>query len=164
MNAAPVTARSSTPSSPLDGHRSSPGDVSHAPMEASWHHAWLLLARDRGQEATRGFLDCFSLARRLGDQFNVGEALAGLSTQAAREGRWEHAAVLAGASAAMHEDICARPWESVSDMQERALAQARDALGVALYGERFAEGRRLCPDAVTLAQSATPALLSSSSR
>lgn len=106
-------------------------------------HAWLLLERDRGEDATQGFLDCLALSRQVGDQFNVGEALAGLSTQAAREGRWDHAALLAGASAVVHEEIGAPPWESVTDIQERALTHARDALGETRYAARYAEGRRL---------------------
>ena len=46
-------------------------------------HAWLMLARGRGEEAERAFVDCLVLARQVGDQFNVAEALAGLSAQAA---------------------------------------------------------------------------------
>lgn len=120
-------------------------------------HAWLMLARDRDEEAIQGFLDCFALASHVGDQFNVGEALAGLSTQAAREGRWDDAALLAGASAAVHEEIAAPPWESVTDIQERALAGARDALGNPRYSSRFAEGLRLSPeDAAARAQARAP--------
>ena len=54
-------------------------------------HAWLQLARRKDDEAAQGFLDCLALARQVGDQFNVGEALAGLSTQAGLQGRWEEA-------------------------------------------------------------------------
>lgn len=119
-------------------------------------HAWLMLARDRGADATRGFRDCFALAGHVGDQFNMGEALAGLSTQAAREGRWDDAALLAGASAALHEEIGAPPWESVTEIQERSLADAREALGGSRYAERFAEGRRLsAEDAAARTQSGT---------
>jgi predicted ATPase/DNA-binding SARP family transcriptional activator len=105
-------------------------------------HAWLVAARGRGEEATRGFLDCLALARQVGDQFNVAEALAGLSMQAALDARWSNAALLAGASAALHEQIGAPPWESVTAIQDRALAGARDALG-SRYAVHFAEGRRL---------------------
>jgi predicted ATPase/DNA-binding SARP family transcriptional activator len=105
-------------------------------------HAWLMLARGRGEEATRGFLDCLALARHVGDQFNVGEALAGLSAQAAHDARWASSARLAGASAALHEQIGAPPWESVTAIQGRALAGTRDALG-SQYAIHFAEGRRL---------------------
>jgi predicted ATPase/DNA-binding SARP family transcriptional activator len=105
-------------------------------------HAWLMYARGRGEEATRGFLDCLMLARHVGDQFNVGEALAGLSAQAARDASWPDAARLAGASAALHEEIGAPPWESVTSIQDRALADAREALGEA-YADHFAEGRRM---------------------
>jgi predicted ATPase/DNA-binding SARP family transcriptional activator len=112
-------------------------------------HAWLMFVRGRGEEATRGFLDCLSLARHVGDQFNVGEALAGLSSQAAHESRWSDAARLAGASAALHEQIGAPPWESVTAMQEHALAPAREQLGDR-YETHFAEGRRMsAEDAVT---------------
>ena len=116
-------------------------------------HAWLMQVGGRGEEATRGFLDCLALARHLGDQFNVGESLAGLSTQAALESRWEDAARLAGASAAVHEEIGAPPWESVTAMQERALAGAREALGDE-YEAHFKEGRALSgEDAVARVQS-----------
>jgi len=108
-------------------------------------HAWLMLARGCGKEAAHGFLDCLALARHVADQFNIGEALAGLSTHAARERRWDDAALLAGASAAVHAEIGAPPWESVTFIQEGALAEARDALGP-LYGVRFAEGLRLTPE------------------
>ena len=77
-----------------------------------------------GEEARPGFLDCLALARQVGDQFNVAEALAGLSAQAARDARWSDAARLAGASAAVHELIGAPPWESVATIQDRALASA----------------------------------------
>ena len=105
-------------------------------------HAWLMFVRGRGYEATRGFLDCLALARHVGDQFNVGEALAGLSAQAALDARYSDAARLAGASAALHEQIGAPPWESVTAMQDRALAGARDALG-SRYAGHHADGRRL---------------------
>jgi predicted ATPase/DNA-binding SARP family transcriptional activator len=105
-------------------------------------HAWLMFVRGRGEEATRGFLDCLALARHVDDQFNLGEALAGLSAQAALDARPADAARLAGASAALHEQIGAPPWESVTAMQDRALADARDALGNR-YATHFAEGRRL---------------------
>ena len=68
-------------------------------------NAWLDLARGSGEPARRGFLDCLALARHVGDQFNVAEALAGLSTQAALDGEHMDAARLAGASAAIHERI-----------------------------------------------------------
>jgi predicted ATPase/DNA-binding SARP family transcriptional activator len=116
-------------------------------------HAWLMLVRRRGEEATRGFLDCLVLARQVGDQFNVGEALAGLSAQAALDARWPDAARLAGASAALHEQIGAPPWASVTAIQDHALADARDALG-SPYAAHFAEGRQLSPeDAIARLQS-----------
>jgi predicted ATPase/DNA-binding SARP family transcriptional activator len=125
-------------------------------------HAWLLLSRGRGEEATRGFLDCLALARQVADQFNVGEALAGLSAQAARDGRWADAARLAGASAALHEEIGAPPWESVSAMQDRALAGARDALG-ARYESEFAEGRRMSAEDAAGRVQSRPAQVSATS-
>jgi tetratricopeptide (TPR) repeat protein len=105
-------------------------------------YAWLLHVRGRGEEATRGFLDCLALARHVGDPFNVGEALAGLSAQAALDGRPSDAARLAGASAALHEEIGAPPWASVTGLQERALAPAREALGSRFEAD-LAEGRGL---------------------
>jgi hypothetical protein len=98
--------------------------------------------RGDGEEATRGFIDCLSLARHVGDPFNVGEALAGLSAQAALDGRGADAARLAGASEALHEQIGAPPWASVTAIQERALAGARDALGDG-FTAHFDEGRGL---------------------
>ena len=113
-----------------------------------------MLVRDSGEDGTQSFLDCLALARQVGDQFNVGEALAGLSSLAARDGHFEDAARLAGASAALHEQIGAPPWESVTAMHERALAGARDALGSS-YDAYFAEGRELpAEDAVGRLQSA----------
>jgi hypothetical protein len=98
--------------------------------------------RGQGEEATRGFLDCLALARHVGDQFNAGEALAGLSAQAALDGRPADAALLAGASAALHEEIGAPPWASVTGIQDRALAETRNTLG-SQYEARLAEGREL---------------------
>ncbi|MEN3279085.1 MAG: hypothetical protein V7607_225 [Solirubrobacteraceae bacterium] len=106
-------------------------------------YAWLRLMRGSDEEARHRFVDCLSLACQVGDQFIVGEALAGLSAQAAVDGGWELAARLAGASAAVHEGIGAPPWESVRLMQERALSQARVALGAAPFAALFAEGREL---------------------
>jgi hypothetical protein len=108
-------------------------------------HAWLMHLRGRGEDARRGFLDCLSLARHVGDPFNVGEALAGLSAQAAVDARWEDAARLAGASAALHEQIGAPPWASVTTLQDRALGAARDALGRG-YEAHFSAGRGLSPE------------------
>jgi tetratricopeptide (TPR) repeat protein len=120
-------------------------------------HAWLTHVRGSGEDATRCFVDCLMLARQVGDQFNVGEALAGLSAQAALDGRWPDAARLAGASAALHEQIGAPPWASVTAIQERALADAREALGSA-YEAHVAEGRELPPeDAIARPQSALTA-------
>jgi predicted ATPase/DNA-binding SARP family transcriptional activator len=119
-------------------------------------HAWLMFVQGRGNDALRGFLDCLALARHVGDQFNIGEALAGLSAQAALNGRWSDAARLAGASAALHDQIGAPPWESVTAMQDRALADARDALG-SRYDEDFAEGGRMSAgDAVARLLSGQP--------
>jgi predicted ATPase/DNA-binding SARP family transcriptional activator len=119
--------------------------------------AWLLLAINHGEAARRGFLDCLALARHVGDQFIVGEALAGLSTQAAQEGRWMDAAILAGSSAALHEQIGAPPWESVTSIQARALAGAKEALG-RRYDGHYAEGRELSPEhAVDRLHTARPA-------
>jgi predicted ATPase/DNA-binding SARP family transcriptional activator len=127
-------------------------------------HAWLMFVRGRGKEATRGFLDCLALARQVDDQFNVGEALAGLSAQAALEARPADAARLAGASAALHEQIGAPPWESVTAMQERSLAAARDALGNR-YAALFAEGRLLsAEDAVARLQSGAAEVPETSAR
>jgi hypothetical protein len=127
-------------------------------------HAWLMFVRGRGDEATRGFLDCLALARHVGDQFNVGEALAGLSTQAALDGRSPDAARLAGASAALHQQMGAPPWESVTAMQERALAEARNALGNR-YAEHFADGTRMAAeDAVTRLLSPAPEVPETSAR
>jgi hypothetical protein len=119
-------------------------------------HAWLMFVRGRGAEATRGFLDCLALARQVDDQFNVGEALAGLSAQAALDGRPAEAARLAGASAALHEEIGAPPWESVTAMQDRALSDARAALGDR-YASHFAEGRRLSAEDAVAGLQAGPA-------
>jgi predicted ATPase/DNA-binding SARP family transcriptional activator len=119
-------------------------------------HAWLTFVRGRGKDATRCFLDCLALARQVGDQFNVGEALAGLSAQAAVDARPSDAARLAGASAALHEQMGAPPWESVTAMQDRALAYAHQALA-GRYEDLFAEGQRMtAEDAVARLLSGQP--------
>jgi predicted ATPase/DNA-binding SARP family transcriptional activator len=120
-------------------------------------HAWLMLARRSDEQAARGFLDCLALARQVDDQFNVGEALAGLSTQAALGERWADAARLAGVSTAVHERIGAPPWESVTAMHQRALAGARQALGSERFTAHFAEGHRLSAED-TVARLATDTL------
>jgi tetratricopeptide (TPR) repeat protein len=106
-------------------------------------HAWLMLARRNDEEAARGFLDCLGLARHVDDQFNLGEALTGLSTLAALNGRWGSSARLAGASTAVHERIGAPPWESVTAMHEQALATARAELGDEQFAAHLREGRQL---------------------
>jgi predicted ATPase/DNA-binding SARP family transcriptional activator len=103
-------------------------------------YAWLMLAYRRGEPARLGFLDCLALARQVGDRFNVAEALAGLSTLAALEVRWADAARLAGASAALHDQIGAPAWASVTAIHDRALEDARAALGET-YAAHFAQGR-----------------------
>jgi hypothetical protein len=109
-------------------------------------NAWLDLARGSGEAARRGFLDCVALARHVGDRFNVAEALAGLSTQSALDGRHDDAARLAGAAAAIHERIGAPPWESLIAIHLDALTATRGALGAEGFAARFAEGRRLDAD------------------
>jgi predicted ATPase/DNA-binding SARP family transcriptional activator len=106
-------------------------------------YAWITLVRGRDEEARERFVDCLLLASQVDDRFIVGEALAGLSAQAALDDAWSLAARLAGASAAVHEGIGAPPWESVTLMQERALSRARGALGAAPFADLFSEGRRL---------------------
>jgi predicted ATPase/DNA-binding SARP family transcriptional activator len=106
-------------------------------------HAWLVLAKQGEDEARDRFLECLALARQMDDQFIVAEALAGLAAHAALAGRFPEAARLAGASAAVHDRIGARPWESVTLMQERALAPARRALGSRRFAKLFAQGRGL---------------------
>jgi predicted ATPase len=127
-------------------------------------HAWLMLVRRRGDIASREFLDCLALARQVGDRFNVAEALAGLSTQAALDARWTHAAELAGASAALHEQIGAPSWESVAALQEGAIAGAREALGSQQYAAHFEDGRRLsAEDAVARLRRPSAELIASGS-
>ena len=106
-------------------------------------YAWLDLVRGDGDAARSGFLDCLALARHVGDRFNVAEALAGLSTQAALDDRHTDAARLAGASAEIHERIGAPPWESLSAIHERALEPVRVGLGDEAFERLDAEGRRL---------------------
>jgi predicted ATPase/DNA-binding SARP family transcriptional activator len=105
-------------------------------------HAWISLAR-HDEQAWRRFEDCLELARQVDDQFNVAEALAGLSAHAAVAGRAEEAARLAGASAAVHERIGAPPWEGVTEMHEQALSVARGALGAERFAALFDEGHGL---------------------
>jgi tetratricopeptide (TPR) repeat protein len=112
-------------------------------VEPLINHAWLALLRAADDDARGRFVDCLALASQMDDQFIVGEALAGLSAHAALDGRAGDAARLAGASAAVYERIGAPPWESVTAMQERALAPARDVLGADRFAELFAEGRKL---------------------
>jgi predicted ATPase/DNA-binding SARP family transcriptional activator len=111
-------------------------------VEALIDHSWLTHAWGRHEAARLEFLDCLALARQVGDQFNIAEGLAGLSTVAAAEARWDDAARLAGASSALHEEIGAPAWASVSAIHERALTDARAALGDESYAADFDEGRR----------------------
>ena len=127
-------------------------------------YAWLLLAINHDEAARRGFLDCLALARHVGDQFIVGEALAGLATQAARGRLWTDAARLAGASEAVHDQIGAPPWASVSSIQDQALAAAKEALK-SQYDYHLGEGRELSPErAVARLHSAVARAVVSSAR
>jgi predicted ATPase/DNA-binding SARP family transcriptional activator len=107
--------------------------------------AWLALVQGDSGTAQARFLDCLAMARQVDDRFIVGEALAGLSTVAGTEGRWTDCALLAGASAHVHEQIGAPPWESVLMLHERETSAARAALGAA-YDGHFASGRLLPVD------------------
>jgi tetratricopeptide (TPR) repeat protein len=109
-------------------------------------NAWLDLVRGSSEPARHGFLDCLSLAGQVDDQFNVAEALAGLSAQAALDGRHIDSVRLAGASAALHDRIGAPPWESVVALHLGALSPVREVLGAEAYAAYFAEGRRLTPE------------------
>jgi predicted ATPase/DNA-binding SARP family transcriptional activator len=119
--------------------------------------AWLMLALGRGDAAWSGFLDCLALARHTGDQFNSAEALAGLSTVAANQGRWTDAARLAGASAALHKRIGAPAWESVTAIHEGALVRAREALGEDGYSADFAVGQQQSAEEAVAPLQAGPA-------
>ena len=71
---------------------------------------------------------------------------------------------LAGASAALHEEIGAPPWASVTSIQDRALADARDALGDA-YAGHFAEGRGMsAEDAIAHLRSGSAGVAAPSTR
>ncbi|HEX5622059.1 MAG TPA: BTAD domain-containing putative transcriptional regulator [Solirubrobacteraceae bacterium] len=109
--------------------------------------AWLALVNGDGGAAQSRFLDCLAQARQVDDRFLVGEALAGLSAVAGTECRWSDCAVLAGASAAMHDQIGAPPWESVVMLCERPVAASRTALGAA-YDDHVHSGRRMPVDDV----------------
>jgi predicted ATPase/DNA-binding SARP family transcriptional activator len=109
--------------------------------------AWLALVQGDSGTAQARFLDCLAMARQVDDRFIIGEALAGLSTVAGTEGRWTDCAQLAGASALVHEQIGAPPWESVVMLHGRETSAARAALGAA-YEESFAAGRALPVDDV----------------
>jgi predicted ATPase len=102
--------------------------------------AWVALARCTPDRARQQFLECLSLAQHVDDRFNMAEALAGLSAVAAQEACWEDAARLAGAAAAVQEQTGAPPWESVADMHERELDEAREALGTAAFAVHFTAG------------------------
>jgi hypothetical protein len=119
--------------------------------------AWLALVKGDSGAAQARFLDCFRLARQVDDRFQVGEALAGLSAVAGTECRWTDCAELAGASAAMHEQIGAPPWESVVMLCERAVGAARMALGSA-YDDHVQRGRRSPVDDVLASTLHVPVL------
>jgi predicted ATPase/DNA-binding SARP family transcriptional activator len=109
--------------------------------------AWLALVQGDAGDAQSRFLDCLAMARQVDDRFIVGEALAGLSTVAGTECRWSDCAQLDGASAAVHEQIGAPPWESVVMLHARAAGAARTALGPA-YDELARRARELPIDDV----------------
>jgi hypothetical protein len=110
--------------------------------------AWLALVQGDSGTAQARFLDCVALARQVDNRFLVGEALAGLSAVAGTEGRWSDCAQLAGASAVVHEQIGAPPWESVVMLQARETAAAQAALGTAAYEDGVRRGRSLPIDDV----------------
>jgi predicted ATPase len=110
-------------------------------VEPLINYAWVALARRMADGARRQFRECLSLAQHMDDRFTIAEALAGLSAVAALEARWEDAARLAGASEAVQEQTGAPAWESVVDMHERELSEAREALGPEAFAAQFAAGR-----------------------
>ena len=109
--------------------------------------AWLALVHGDSGLAQSRFLDGLELARQVDDRYLVGEALAGLSAVAGTEARWTDCAQLAGASALVHEQIGAPPWESVAMLLRRETAGAQAALGPA-YDEWVRRGRALPADDV----------------
>jgi predicted ATPase len=110
------------------------------------NRAWLALRRDDPDGAGRRFGECFELARHVDDRFDVGECLAGLSAVAAARDEHALAALLHGAEQAAHEELGARPWESVDALRGPALSAARAALGEAAWAAAVTEGRRLRPE------------------
>jgi hypothetical protein len=119
--------------------------------------AWLALVQGDSGTAQARFLDCLAMSRQVDDGFIVGEALAGLSSVAGTEGRWTDCAQLAGASALVHEQIGAPPWDSVTMLHERETSGARAALGPA-YDEWFGRGRTRPADEVVQRTLEPPAL------
>lgn len=109
--------------------------------------AWLALVQGDTSDSQARFLDCLAMARQVDDRFIVGEALAGLSAVSGTECRWADCAHLDGASAVVHEQIGAPPWESVVMLQAPGSAAARTALGPA-YDECAQRGRALPIDDV----------------
>ena len=110
-------------------------------MEPLIDAAWLAHVQGESGTAQARFLDCLELARQVDDRFIVGEALAGLSAVAGAESRWTDCAHFAGASARVHEQIGAPPWESVILLQTRQTSAAREALGPASYDQWEQRGR-----------------------
>jgi predicted ATPase len=120
--------------------------------------AWLALVQGDSGTAEARFVDCLGMARQVDDRFLVGEALAGLSAVAGTEGRWSDCARLAGASAVVHEEIGAPPWETVVMLHEREAAPAETALGPEAYDQCVQHGRSLPLDEVLRQALDTPAL------
>ena len=118
--------------------------------------AWLALVHGHAGTAQARFLDCLEMARQVDDRFVVGEALAGLSAVAGAESRWSDCAQLAGASALVHEQIGAPPWESVVLLQERGTSAAREALGPEQYDQHAQRGRLLPVDDIVGPTPAAP--------
>jgi predicted ATPase/DNA-binding SARP family transcriptional activator len=112
-------------------------------VEPLVNSAWLALVQGDCGTAQARFVDCLGMARQVDDRFLVGEALAGLSAVAGTEGRWRDCARLAGASALVHEEIGAPPWESVAMLHGRETGAARTALGADAYDDCVRYGRSL---------------------
>ena len=122
-------------------------------------YAWLDLARGDGEAARSGFLDCLALARHVGDRFNVAEALAGLSTQAAaRRAPRRRRAARGGLGGDPRTHRRTAVGVAGRDPRAGAGAGAAGRSATTAFARLEAEGRRLPTDeAVARSRGAAPA-------
>jgi predicted ATPase/DNA-binding SARP family transcriptional activator/DNA-binding CsgD family transcriptional regulator len=109
----------------------------------------LALIRGDYEEARSGFDEGMALSRQMEDRANVAYCLEGIAAVAGMQGQTERSVRLFGAAERLLESVGVPVWNYYMidrSLYEHTIAELRDLLGEADFGEAWADGRAMTLD------------------